>query len=88
MISSFTALSSRGSLGRRRSSRASISWLTSDAAVVHATVNPFWQAAQAERDMGLAGATVAQREDVLAAQDILAAGEFEDEHLVEAGGSR
>ena len=46
MISSFTALSSRCSLGRRRSSRASISWLTSDAAVVHATVNPFWQAAR------------------------------------------
>ena len=35
--------------------------------------------------MGLARATVAQNNDVLAAQDILAAGEFEDEHLVERG---
>ena len=46
MTSSFTALSSRCSLSRRRSSRASISWLTSDAAVVNATVNFFWQAAR------------------------------------------
>lgn len=37
--------------------------------------------------MGLAGAAVAQRDDVLAAQDIFAAGELEDEHLVEPGDS-
>ena len=44
-ISSFTACRSRWILRRRRSSRASISWVTRDAAVVNATVNPFWQAA-------------------------------------------
>ena len=35
--------------------------------------------------MGLAGAAVAQCDDVLAAQDVLAAGEFQHEYLVEAG---
>ena len=40
--------------------------------------------AKRERDMGLAGAAVAERDDVLAAQDELAAGEFEHQHLVEA----
>ena len=44
-ISSFTACRSRWILRRRRSSRASINWVTRDAAVVNATVKPFWQAA-------------------------------------------
>ena len=38
-----------------------------------------------QRDMGLASPAVAQRDDILAASDILAAGEFQHEHLVEAG---
>ncbi len=35
--------------------------------------------------MRLAGAAVAQRNDVLAAQDIFAAGQLKDEHLVQPG---
>ena len=40
--------------------------------------------AQRERDVRLAGAAVAERDDVLMAQNVRAAGELEDEHLVEA----
>ncbi len=46
MLSGFTACNSRWSLNNRRSSRASSSWVTRDAAVVKATVKPFWQAAR------------------------------------------
>jgi hypothetical protein len=38
--------------------------------------------------MGLAGPRVAERDDVLPAQDELAAGQFEHQHLVEAGKGR
>ena len=83
MISSLTNARSRWSLSSRRSSRASSSWLTSAAAVVNATVNLFWQAARpSARATRVA---VAQRNDVLAAQDIFAAGELEHDHLVEPG---
>ena len=38
-----------------------------------------------EGDVGLAGAGVAERDDVLAALDVLTAGQFQDQHLVERG---
>ena len=38
---------------------------------------------EAKGDMGLAGAAVAERDDVLAALDVLAARQFQDQHLVE-----
>jgi len=38
--------------------------------------------AQCEGNVRFAGAAVAQSDDVLAAQYVLAAGQFEDEHLV------
>ncbi|QTH20219.1 hypothetical protein HRJ34_17925 [Rhizorhabdus wittichii] len=40
-VTTASGRASRWSLSRRRSSRASISWLTSEAAVVKATVKPF-----------------------------------------------
>lgn len=39
--------------------------------------------AKGERDMGLAGSRVAERDDVLAAQDERAAGKLQHQHLVE-----
>jgi len=41
--------------------------------------------AEAQGDVALAGAAVAKRDDVLAPQDVFAARQFEDQHLVEAG---
>jgi len=38
-----------------------------------------------EGNVGLAGAAIAKRDDILAAQDVLAAGELQHQHLVEAG---
>ena len=38
---------------------------------------------ETEGDVGLAGATVAERDEVLAALDVLAAGELQDQRLVE-----
>jgi hypothetical protein len=40
---------------------------------------------EAERDVGLAGAAGPERDEVLAARDVLAAGELEDQGLVERG---
>ena len=41
--------------------------------------------AETEGDVGLAGPTVAERDEVLAALDVLAAGELQDQRLVERG---
>ena len=41
--------------------------------------------AETEGDVGLAGATVAERDEVLAALDVRAAGQLQDQHLVERG---
>jgi len=49
---------------------------------VKATEKPFRQ------DVRLARAGVAERDDVVAAQDVFAAREFENQHLVEAGNDR
>src|SRR5277367_3838827 len=43
---------------------------------------------EAQTDVRLARAGVAKRDDVVAAQDVFAAGEFENQHLVEAGNGR
>src|SRR5665648_664467 len=40
---------------------------------------------KAQSDVRLARAGVAERDDVVAAQDVFTAGEFENQHLVEAG---
>jgi hypothetical protein len=54
------------------------------AAVVKPTDKPFWQAA----NPNLAGAAVADRDHVLAASDVLAAGNLQDQGLVERGDRR
>ena len=41
--------------------------------------------AETEGDVGLAGPTVAERDEVLAALDVLAAGQLQDQRLVERG---
>ena len=41
--------------------------------------------AETEGDVGLAGAAVAERDEVLAALDVLAAGQLQDQRLVERG---
>ena len=43
------------------------------------------QTAETEGDVGLAGPTVAERDEVLAALDVLAAGQLQDQRLVERG---
>src|SRR5260370_37655479 len=55
------------------------------AAVVKPTDKPLWQGSQpqSERNVRLAGAAVADRDDVLATRNILAAGELQDQCLVE-----
>jgi hypothetical protein len=59
--------------------------LTRAAAVVKPTDRPFWQAGQpqAEGDVALAGAAVADRDDVVPAEHVLAAGQLEHQCLVE-----
>src|SRR5665213_1237145 len=80
MIRSFTPARSRCNFSSRLSSRA---WSTNS-----------WKPAmtggqsEAQTDVRLARARVSKRDDVVAAQDVFAAGEFENQHLVEAGNGR
>ena len=62
------------------------SW-TSAAAVMKPTERQLLAGRQAETegDVGLAGPTVAERDEVLAALDVLAAGQLQDQRLVERG---
>src|SRR5208337_2544097 len=84
MIRSLYPASCRCRRSNRFSSRASSSSWTRAAAVLKPTDSPFWQAARPpETNVRLAGAAVADRDDVLPAGHILRAGELQHEGLVE-----
>src|SRR5256714_13254904 len=53
------------------------------AAVVKPTDKPFWSQPQSESNMRLAGAAVADRDHVVAASDVFAASELQDQCLIE-----
>ena len=74
-------------LSSRLSSRASISSCTRPAAVVKPTDIPLLTGGQAQTEghMGLAGAAVSDGDDILAALDILTAGQFQHQGLVHRG---
>ena len=73
----------------RLSSRASIISWTRAAAAVKPTDNPLWQAARPrpspQSDVGLAGAAVADGDDVPTALDVFAAGQLHHQRLVHRG---
>ena len=84
MISSLSRASCRCRLSRRLSSRASMSSWTRAAAVVKPSDIPLLTGGQvqAQGDVGLAGATISDGDDILPVLDVFTARQFHDQGFV------